>query len=573
MSNAKHPERNGLVCVFLLIRHLVYLLILFLFSGTSFAELAGYRNAIASAHASASEAGMQILRDGGNAFDAAVTVAAVLAVVEPYSSGIGGGGFWLLQRASDGSQVMIDGRERAPLAAHRDMYLDTKGRVIQGASINGALAAGIPGQIAALVHIQKKYGSLPLPRLLQPAILLARNGFVIDAIYQRLARFRQDAILQSTEARRIFLVDGHIPATGHLLKQPELANTLELVAEQGRDGFYAGELAKKLVASVRSAGGIWTDRDLREYQIVEREPVQWQWRGLHITSATLPSSGGIVLAQIMNILDEFEDVSLTDIQKIHVLIEAMRRAYRDRAIYMGDIDHVKVKVAKLMSQHYAGKKSMDIDMQKATPSTFFDEINRNVQESDNTTHYSILDRQGNRVSATLSINYPFGSGFVPEGTGVLLNDEMDDFSLRPGTPNAYGLIGGEANAIAPAKRMLSSMSPTFVEDSNKLLIIGTPGGSRIITMVFQGILAMYQGMDADEIVARRRIHHQYLPDVIQFEPDALTAQQQVQLKALGHQLQPLDRPFGNMQLILHDKVTGRTSAASDPRGIGLSIVD
>lgn len=554
-------------------RYLICLLTLFLFSGTSLAEQASYRNAVASAHASASEAGVQILRDGGNAFDAAVTVAAVLAVVEPYGSGIGGGGFWLLQRASDSRQVMIDGRERAPLAAHRDMYLDNKGRVIEGASINGALAAGIPGQVAALVHIQEKYGSLSLARLLQPAILIARNGFTVDAIYQRLAGFRRDAIRQSTQASRIFLADGQVPATGYLLKQPALANTLELVAEQGRDGFYTGELAAKLVAGVRNAGGIWTARDLREYQIVEREPVQWQWRGLNITSATLPSSGGIVLAQIMNILDEFEGVSLTNTQKTHVLIEAMRRAYRDRAVYMGDSDYVNIQVGQLTSQYYAGKQAADINLQEATPSALLGKAGADIRESDNTTHYSILDRQGNRVSATLSINYPFGSGFVPPGTGVLLNDEMDDFSLHPGTPNAYGLTGGEANAIAPAKRMLSSMSPTFVEDDDRLLIIGTPGGSRIITMVLQGILAMYQGMDAAEIVARGRIHHQYLPDVIQFEPDALTHQKQEGLKALGHKLQRLDKPFGNMQLILHDKATGRTSAASDPRGIGLSIVD
>ncbi len=554
-------------------RCFICLLALLLSSGASFAEKANYRNAVASAHPQASAAGMRILRDGGNAFDAAVTVATILAVVEPYSSGIGGGGFWLLQRASDGKQVMIDGRERAPLAAHRDMYLDDEGRIIEGASINGALAAGIPGQIAALVHIQEQYGSLSLARLLQPAILIARNGFPVDAIYQRLARFRQDAIRQSAEAHRIFLVDSHVPAIGYLLKQPDLAKTLELVAEQGRDGFYAGGLARKLVEGVRGAGGIWTTRDLEEYQIVERKPIRWQWRGLNVTSAALPSSGGIVLAQIMGILDEFADASLTNTQKTHVLIEAMRRAYRDRAVYLGDSDHVSVDVAELTSRRYAEKQAVGIDLEEATTSAFPGRANRNIKESDNTTHYSILDRQGNRVSATLSINYPFGSGFIPPDTGVLLNDEMDDFSLRPGTPNAYGLTGGEANAIASGKRMLSSMSPTFVEGNDRLMIIGTPGGSRIITMVLQGILAMYRGMDAAEIVSEPRIHHQYLPDVVQFEPDALKGRQQNELKALGHKLKRLDQPFGNMQLILHDKTSGQTSAASDPRGIGVSIVD
>ncbi len=562
--------------VALLMRCIIYLLALFLFSGAVSADKTSYRNAVASAHGLASEAGMQILRQGGNAFDAAVTMAMVLAVVEPYSSGLGGGGFWLLQRAGDDKPIMVDGRERAPLAAHRDMYLDSQGSVIEGASMNGALAAGIPGQIAALVHIQEKYGSLPLSRLLQPAILIARNGFPVDEIYRRLLGFRQDVIRQSVEARRIFLVDGDIPATGYLLKQPDLARTLELVAKHGRNGFYAGELAEKLAQGVRDAGGIWSARDLQEYQVVEREPIQWQWRGLNITSATLPSSGGIVLAQIMNMLDQFEDISLTDTQKIHVLIEAMRRAYRDRAVYMGDSDHVGVNMAELVSRHYASKQASDIDLTQATPSALLDEaVNSrgNIMESDNTTHYSIIDSQGNRVSATLSINYPFGSGFVVPDTGVLLNNEMDDFSLRPGIPNAYGLTGGEANAIASGKRMLSSMSPTFVEGHDRLMIIGTPGGSRIITMVLQGILAMYQGMDAAAIVSKPRIHHQYLPDVVQFEPDALKDRQQDELTASGHRLKQLDRPFGNMQLILHDKASGQTSAASDPRGIGVSIVD
>ena len=562
--------------VALLMRCFIYPLALFLFSGAVSADKTSYRNAVASAHGLASEAGMQILRQGGNAFDAAVTMAMVLAVVEPYSSGLGGGGFWLLQRTGDDKPIMVDGRERAPLAAHRDMYLDSQGSVIEGASMNGALAAGIPGQIAALVHIQEKYGSLPLSRLLQPAILIARNGFPVDEIYRRLLGFRQDVIRQSVEARRIFLVDGDIPATGYLLKQPDLARTLELVAKHGRDGFYAGELAEKLAQGVRDAGGIWSVRDLQEYQVVEREPVQWQWRGLNITSATLPSSGGIVLAQIMNMLDQFEDISLTDTQKIHVLIEAMRRAYRDRAVYMGDSDHVGVNMAELVSRHYASQQASDIDLTQATPSALLDEAANsrgNIMESDNTTHYSIIDSQGNRVSATLSINYPFGSGFVVPGTGVLLNNEMDDFSLRPGIPNAYGLTGGEANAIASGKRMLSSMSPTFVEGQDRLMIIGTPGGSRIITMVLQGILAMYQGMDAAAIVSKPRIHHQYLPDVVQFEPGALKDRQQDELTASGHRLKQLDRPFGNMQLILHDKASGQTSAASDPRGIGVSIVD
>jgi len=527
--------------------------------------------AIASAHPLATQAGHEILAAGGNAFDAAVTVSAVLSVVEPYSSGMGGGGFWLLHRAEDGFETMLDGRERAPLAAHRDLYLDDQGEVIPNLSINGPLAAGIPGQPAALVHLAKKYGQLPLKQTLAPAIRLARDGFLVDDYYQRMAEWRLDVLRQSPSAASQFLHNGEIPQVGYKLRQPELADTLETLAEQGRDGFYKGWVAQKLVEGVRAKGGIWTLEDLAKYQVVEREPVRGVYRGMSITSAAPPSSGGIVLLSMLNVLSRFNLDDYPPVSRKHLMIEAMRRAYRDRAEYLGDPDFVDMPVEQLVHPLYAAGLARDISPDHATPSRV-SPAKKSVSEGQDTTHFSILDGQGNRVAATLSVNYPFGSGFVPPGTGVLLNDEMDDFSARPGEPNVYGLVGGEANAIEPGKRMLSSMTPTFVETTEGVAIMGTPGGSRIITMLLHGILELQAGGEPKGWVSKPRFHHQYLPDEVQFEPDALMADEVAELTRLGHQLKPLKRSYGNMQGVYWNKSTGAVSAASDPRGIGRSIV-
>jgi gamma-glutamyltranspeptidase/glutathione hydrolase len=516
---------------------------------------------------------MQILREGGNSFDAAVAVAGVLAVVEPYGSSLGGGGFWLLHRASDSKQVMLDGRERAPLAAHRDMYLDEDDDVIHGLSMNGPLSAGIPGQVAAMVHLQQNYGSMSLERLLRPAIEVADNGFVIDRVYRRLAKFRLPALQQYSAARETLLENGLVPAADSVIRQPDLANTLRLIARHGKAGFYAGDVANKLVHGVREAGGIWTLEDLQQYRVMERRPVVFKWQGLTITSASLPSSGGVLLAQMLNMLSQYPWAELDDSQQYHLLVEVMRRAYRDRAEYLGDSDYVTVDVDRLVSIKHAQQLVSDLVANKATPSDSLQEVSVKLIEGNNTTHYSILDKAGNRVAATLSNNYPFGSGFVAPGTGVLLNDEMDDFSILPGEPNAYGLVGAEANAIAPGKRMLSSMSPTFVEDSKRMAIIGTPGGSRIITMVLQAILSFHEGKQADEIVKRPRVHHQFLPDVIQLEPLALNAGLRQKLQGMGHELMELGSDYGNMQVIVHDFSQSMTQAASDPRGIGSANVE
>ena len=532
--------------------------------------------AIASAHPLATAAGFEVLAAGGNAFDAAVAVSAALGVVEPYGSGLGGGGFWLVHRASDGLQVMLDGRERAPLGAHRDLYLDAEGRLVPELALDGALAAGIPGTAAALAHLARHYGRLPLATSLTPAIRLARDGFPADPHYRRLAAWRAPALRRSPAAAAQFLVDGEAPPEGHQIRQPALADTLEALAREGEPGFYAGPVAEALVVGVQAAGGIWTAEDLAQYRVIERPPITADYRGWRLVSAAPPSSGGVLLAQMLHMLDGFDLDSLDPVARTHLLVEVMRRAYRDRAAYLGDPDFVEVPVARLTHPFYASGLVRDLDPDHATPSTATGTApgadlgpgRAPHPEGTNTTSFSVLDRAGNRVAATLSINTPFGSGLVPPGTGVLLNNEMDDFSARPGAPNTYGLVGGMANAIAPGKRMLSSMSPTFLESEAGVAILGTPGGSRIISMVLHGILATIAGGSPTDWVAKPRIHHQFLPDRIQYEPAALTSDQVTELRAKGHHLEPVAAGFGNMQAILWDRRTDRVKAASDPRGLG-----
>ncbi len=526
---------------------------------------------IASAHPLATEAGFEILEAGGNAFDAAVAVSATLAVVEPYSSGLGGGGFWLLQEADKTEAMMIDGRETAPLKAHEKMYQDETGKVIPGLSMDGALAAGIPGEPAALVHIAKKYGRLPLSTSLAPAIRAARKGFAVTRHYKRMAAFRLKALRASKAAADVFLYRNEVPREGYIIKQPDLARTLEAIATHGTAGFYQGEMAKKLVAETVKAGGIWSAKDLAAYKVQERRPVTGSWYDYHITSAAPPSSGGVAIIEMLNMLENDGLRSLSGVARKHLLIEAMRRAYRDRAEFLGDPDFVDVPLERLTDKAYARALRETISPSRATPSRDLKPVVPPA-EGHHTTHFSILDAEGNRVAATLSINYPFGSGFMVAGTGVLLNDEMDDFSARPGVPNAYGLVGAKANAIAPGKRMLSSMSPTFVEGPDRLAILGTPGGSRIITTVLQGILAVTEGRPAKRIVSQPRFHHQYLPDVVQFEPRALTAGEVIGLQGRGHRLKQLRDTYGNMQIVILNKARHSVSAASDPRGEGLALV-
>ncbi len=528
--------------------------------------------AVASAHPLATQVGLDILRQGGNAFDAAVAVTASLAVVEPYSSGIGGGGFYLLYQAIKDDYVMIDARERAPLKADRDLYLDEKNEVIPKASIKGALSAGIPGIPAALVHLAENYGSLNLSQSFAPAILQAQQGFPVDEHYRQMAGFRLEDLQANKAASDIFLQQGELPDLGYMIVQNDLAETLKKIAESGGASFYEDDLAWRMVKDVRKNGGIWTIKDLAAYTIKQRVPDVAVYKGMRLVSASLPSSGGLVLSEILGILSELDIENMTEAQRIHHIVEAMRRAYRDRAEFMGDPDYVDVPVDYLLSEKHIRSLVATINSSKATPSSSLKAVAQSSGKGTDTTHFSIIDKQGNKVSATLSINYPFGSCYVAEGTGVLLNDEMDDFVSKPGVPNVYGLVGSAANAIEPGKRMLSSMTPSIVETGDRIAIIGTPGGSRIITMVLLSILDFYDKKDAQEIVNAGRYHHQYLPDEISYEPGVFDEELLEALEDLGHKTRELSNEYGNMHVITVDKKTGRVEAASDRRGTGSAVV-
>ena len=522
--------------------------------------------AVASAHPAATEAAYRIAEQGGNAFDAAVAVTAALAVVEPMGSGIGGGGFWLIHRARDGHQVMVDGRERAPLGAYRDMYLNSAGDMVSEASLNGPLAAGIPGEPAALAHISTQYGQLPLSESLQPAILLAERGFRTGERFRQRVEWRHAVFNKA--ARDVFMPDGQVTPPGTLILQPQLAATLREIAEHGHDGFYNGWVANTLISEVSSAGGIWTQKDFSEYTVVERNPVIIRYGEARIVTAALPSSGGIVLAQILNML-QFQPPGDDRVERVHTIVEAMRRAYRDRALFLGDSDFIEVDQHTLTSREYARKLISDFS-RLATPSGALAPPAPVRSGGEDTTHFSIVDPEGNRVAATLSINYSFGSGFVSRGTGVTLNNEMDDFVGKAGVANAYGLVGGAANSIEPGKRPLSSMSPTFVEAEDFVAVIGTPGGSRIITMVLLALLELLdeEERSIDNVVNLPRYHHQYLPDKITYEPDALGPDQVQGLEAKGHRLKLRDSTYGDMHAVLVDLRSGKVSAASDGRGEG-----
>ncbi len=551
--------------------HCGWLLLLLWQTAVTFADTPP-KSAIASAHPLATEAGLEVLRRGGNAFDAAVAVAAALAVVEPAGSGLGGGGFFLLHRGADGSNIMLDAREKAPLAASRDMYLGPSGKVIPRLSIDGPLAAGIPGVPASLAHLARNYGRLPLKDTLSPAIRYAREGLVVGPRYLRQVKRRLKILQQYPQTASVFLQRGEVPMPGFRLVQKDLARVLEAIAQRGKAGFYRGWVADRLVKSVRRGGGLWRREDLEQYRVIERRPIEGDYRGIHIISASPPSSGGVVLMETLNILSTFTLHSLDSVTVKHLVVEAWRRSYRDRALYLGDPDFVSMPLVRLLSLDYAAGLRVAIRQDRALPSVWLNPAPARPEGAD-TTHFSILDKQGNRVAATLSINYLFGSGYVAEGTGVLLNDEMDDFAAKPGVPNIYGLVGGEANAIAPGKRMLSSMTPTFLETANRIAILGTPGGSRIISMVTLAVLDFAAGFRPSLWVTWPRYHHQYLPDEIQFEPAALSAREQKKLNSMGHHLHSLAQTYGNMQAIVWDRREGQVEAASDPRGEGMAKIE
>ncbi len=549
------------------LRLLIVINLAFFFGESIHAE--GFNKAgIATAHPLATKAGYEILEMGGNAFDAAVTVSAVLSVVEPYSSGLGGGGFFLLHNAEDGQSVFVDAREKAPSMADRDMYLDENGDVLRTASLNGPLASGIPGLPAALHHVANNHGSMPLYKLLEPAIRLARDGF---PAYERLItalNVAKKSRTLSPKFKAVFMPNDQLPEVGQLIKQPELAKTLEIIASNGHDGFYKSFFTQKMIDEARQDGSIWLADDFKNYSVVEREPIKVNFLGAQLTTAPPPSSGGTTIATILNIISEFDFIEMDISTRTHLVVESMRRAYRDRAFFLGDPDFVDVPIKKLTSKEHASILAQSIDMNAATPIHEDDQLDEKYawNEGSHTTHFSILDMDGNRAAVTQTINTWFGSGYMLPSSGLILNNEMDDFSAKPFAPNRYGLVHGEQNSIQPNKRMLSSMTPTFIESEKGLAILGTPGGARIITMVLLSILDYFEGGTAETMTATKRFHHQFLPDVIRYEKDAFTEETITILESKGHTLQEISS-YGNMQVVTWEKDSGDVSSSSDPRGI------
>lgn len=529
--------------------------------------------AVASAHPLATAAGQEVLEAGGNAFDAAIAVATTLGVVDPGGSGMGGGGFFLLHEGATGRKRFIDAREKAPLRIRGDMYLGADGKPDRQKLSSGPLAAGIPGLPAGLVYLARNHGRLPFAQNIAPAIRAAREGFTVDARLAEVIGRRAAHLGRFASSRAIWFRDEKPLQAGATLVQKDLADSLQKFATFGRSGFYAGPVADELIRSVRAAGGVWTQRDLDQYEVVVRAPLILSYGDWQIVSAPPPSSGGLVLGEIFNMLGLMGYDKASGVDRKHMLIEAMRRAYYDRARYMGDPDFVEVPSRQLLSQQHAQDWLESYSPQRATPSKdLAPEPVASVGMGMNTTHFSIIDTEGNRVAATLSLNYLLGSGFVAGKTGVLLNNEMDDFVIVPGVPNAYGLVGGEANLIAPGKRMLSSMTPTFLEGTDRVVALGTPGGSRIISMVLLALLELMDGGDAQSAVALPRFHHQYLPDVVQFGPEALTTDEQNALRKRGHTVKEMGWDYGNMQLVQWDQKKNEVSAAADPRGGGQAVV-
>ncbi|HEV2538930.1 MAG TPA: gamma-glutamyltransferase [Frateuria sp.] len=519
--------------------------------------------AIASANFLATHAGLEVIAAGGNAFDAAVAVASTLSVVEPESSGMGGGFMAVLRRASDGREVFIDAREVAPGAVNAKDYLKADGTPNRDAALNGPLSAGIPGEPAGLAWLAEHYGRLPLKQSLAPAIRTARDGFEPDGRLRDSIAARADDLRRWPASAAKYFVDGKPPAAGKLWRDPDQARTIELLAEHGRDGFYKGEVARKLVAAVRDAGGNWSEADLAAYGVKERVPISVDYRGYRIVTAPPPSSGGVAVAEILNILRGVETEKLDRAHRIHYVIEAMRRAFRDHNDYLGDPDFVKMPLDMLLSPYYADGLRQSILPDKATPSSMLPSSAAR-DPGPHTTHFSIIDKDGNMIAVTSTVNYTLGSTFVAAGTGVLLNDEMDDFALVPNKPNVYGLLGSTANAPKPGKRMLSSMTPSLVIGADRTAVIGSPGGSTIITQVLEGILAFIDGRDASDIVAQKRYHHQFMPDRVDVEPGVFDAATTGELERMGYTLHPRE-PWGFMNVVTWDHRDNKLDAASDPR--------
>lgn len=525
---------------------------------------------VVSARAEASQIGTDILKQGGNAFDAMIATKYALAVAFPFAGNIGGGGF-MVYRLNDGTTGTLDFREKAPLAATKNMYLDSLGNVIEGKSTEGATAVGVPGTIAGIFEIHKKFGSLPMEQLIQPAIDLAKKGVLVTQKQAQRLEHYKGLITKVSSDTVLFARDFSAKDS---IKYIELAKTLEIIKNNGRDGFYKGEVAKKIVDFLQKNGGIIRLEDLEKYQAVWRKPVEFSYKNIKVISMGPPSSGGITLAQIMKMIESKSlDSNHNSVKAIQLIAEAERRAYADRAYFLGDPDFTQIPESEITSDTYLNDRMKSFSYEKATPSQEVSHGNIEIIESDETTHFSIIDQFGNAVSVTTTLNGAYGSKLYSEELGFFFNNEMDDFSSKPGTPNMFGLIGGEANSIMPEKRMLSSMTPTIVEKNGKLLmVLGTPGGSTIITSVLQTILNIEEyNMGMQEAVNAPRFHHQWLPDEIRMEPNSFDKKTIEKLKNLGYYINESNaRIIGLVDavLVLPD---GTLEAGADKRGDDTAI--
>jgi gamma-glutamyltranspeptidase/glutathione hydrolase len=540
---------------------------------------------VSSVHPLASQAGVDMMQAGGNAVDAAVATGFALAVVHPQAGNLGGGGFMLI-RTADGTTHFIDYREKAPAAASANMYLDAQGKVIENASLVGYKAIGVPGSVAGLAYALKKYGKLPLAQVMAPAIQLARDGYALA--WEDAEDLRDGDLAKFPESKRIFQRDGSYYKAGEVLRQPELAHTLERIAKHP-DEFYHGAMARELAAAVQKGGGLITADDLAQYEVKEREPIRGTYRDYDVISAPPPSSGGIALVEILNILEGYDLAKSGNrsAQSIHLTVEAFRRAFFDRAEFLGDPDFAKIPVAQLIDKKYAAGWRESIDLQHASVSTglhrpeVFNELERYAEshpqpvgpgrEPQNTTHYSVVDPAGDAVAVTTTLNDTLGSRVTAEGLGFLLNDEMDDFASKQGVPNAYGLIQGPANAIGPGKRPLSAMTPTIVlKDGRLFLVLGSRGGPTIITTVANVLMGVVDyGLDIQEAVNAPRFHHQWMPDEILAE-DRLSVDSLALLRTKGHKIK-MDHFWGDGECIAIDPKTGERLGASDGRNNGKAV--
>lgn len=526
-----------------------------------------YKNgAVVTAHPEASKVGVEILKKGGNAIDASVAVQFALAVVYPNAGNIGGGGF-LVYRDAKGKTDALDYREKAPLKATEDMYWDKEGNAITDLSLYGQFAAGVPGTVDGMVKAHEKYGKLNWKELVQPAIDLAQKGFKITKQQASELTNKYDDFVKYNSKINALTAKASWKE-GDRLVQKELANTLKLIQQKGRAGFYEGKTADLIVKEMKRGNGIISHEDLKQYQSVWRTPVSGNYKGLKVISMPPPSSGGIALVSLFQSIEDYpiHKWGFQADSTIQVMVEAERRVYADRAEHLGDPDFIKVPQKQLLDKSYNVNRMKDFSFDKATPSSAIKAGEIFGKESMETTHYVIVDKEGNAASVTTTLNNSYGSLVVVEGAGFLLNDEMDDFSVKPGTPNLYGLVGGKANAIEPSKRMLSSMTPSILEKDGKLfMVVGTPGGSTIITSVFQAIINVVDfGMTMQEAVAAPRFHHQWLPDQIDYEPNAISENVRESLKQKGYVLKER-KPYGRVDGILVN-TDGTYQAGADPRG-------